>query len=285
MKLNNISFPYPVLRQGYDDILPSLPEDAIKIVVNKSDTEYEFCIELNYNNPDIENLIKEGKAIYICEIDCIKTVWRKSFESKSKRFSIIIPRRDLAGDITFSTYITTINPIKGYTNRGFNDDYGDVSFDMEPGDILAGFPLIHHHVDLKFDKLRNASSFLIIREDTESDITNYNFEHDKIEINIPTEMFKQYQSGIKSNFAEIMHATIAYNALTCALYELSNCNESLLWVQSLIYRLQNEFPDYFDAEKQQVIDVPMVANKLLKDPYKRLFTKLVDQIENDIVEN
>lgn len=197
MKLNNISFPYPVLRQGYDDILPSLPDDAIIISVDKNETDFTFNISLNYDNSDIEALVKSGSAIYACEIDCIKTVWRKSFESKSKRFSITIPRRDLSGNVTFSAYIAVKMPIKGYTNKGFNCDYGKVSFDMEPGDILAGFPVIQHHVDIKYDKLQAAGSFLIIKEDVLSDVTNFNFDNDKIEINIPTEMFKQYQNGLK----------------------------------------------------------------------------------------
>lgn len=285
MKLNNISFPYPVLRQGYDDILPSLPDDAIVISVDKNETDFTFDISLNYDNSDIEELVKKGKATYACEIDCIKTVWRKSFFSKTKKFRITIPRRDLSGNITFSAYIAVIEPIKGYTNKGFNSDYGKVSFDMEPGDILAGFPIIPHHVDIKYDKLQAAGSFLIIKEDVLSDVTNFNFDNDKIEINIPSEMFKQYQNGLKTNFAEIMHASLAYNALTCALYELPNCNGSLMWVQALNHRLMIEFADEYDTESRHVSNVPAVANRLLKDPYKRLFIKLTEQLENDIEES
>lgn len=285
MKLNNISFPYPVLRQGYDDILPSLPDDAIVILVDKNETDFTFNIALNYDNSDIEELVKSGKATYACEIDCIKTVWRESFFSKSKDFTIKISRRDLSGNITFSAYVAVIEPIKGYINKGFNSDYGKVSFDMEPGDILAGFPIVPYHVDIRYDKLQAAGSFLIIKEDVESDVTNFNYDHDKIEINIPTEMFRQYQNGLKTNFAEIMHASLAYNALSCALYELPNCNANLLWVQALNYRLINEFPDDYDPETRIVSNAPAVANKLLKDPYKRLFSKLTEQLENDIEES
>ena len=46
MRLNNISFPYPVLRRGSDDILPQLPEDCISISFTKTETEYTFDIVL-----------------------------------------------------------------------------------------------------------------------------------------------------------------------------------------------------------------------------------------------
>lgn len=283
MKINDVSFPYPVLRAGSDDILPQLQADCITIKVNKSPTEYEFGISLKYDNQDIEKLIEEGKAIYSCEIDCVQTVWRESFRSTKPDFTITISRKDLAGNITFSAYVSVKENIKGYHNKGFNSDYGNATFDMEPGDILAGFPVVQHHIDIKYDKLQAAGSFMKIHEDPLNEHVNYCFEHDKIEINLPSDMFKQYQNGIKSNFAEVMHASLAFNALTCALYELPNAHDNLLWVQSLIYRLQNEeqFAEDFDAAEKRVIDVPAVATKLLKDPCRRLFNKLVEQISID----
>ena len=47
MKLNNISFPYPVLRYGSDDILPGLADDCIAISVTKEISDYVFDISLN----------------------------------------------------------------------------------------------------------------------------------------------------------------------------------------------------------------------------------------------
>lgn len=83
-------------------------------------------------------------------------------------------------------------------------------------------------------------------------------------------------------------STLAFNALTCALYELpkmySDSSGSLLWIQAIIHRLQTEpqFNGMFDSESMEISDVPKVANILLKDPYKRLFDNLTEQIANDI---
>ena len=38
----------------------------------------------------------------------------------------------------------------------------------------------------------------------------------------------------------------------------------------------------FDAQTMEISDVPAVANLLLKDPYKRLFDYLTEQIATDI---
>lgn len=288
MKLNNISFPYPVLRYGSDDIVPELSADCIAISVTKKNSDYIFNISLKMDNADISQLIREGKAIYTCEVDCIKTVWRESFPSKSPDFSITIPRTDLAGNITFNAYVSVIEPIYNYHNSGLNPDYGDSTFDMEPGDILVGFPEVRHHIDIKYDKLQAAGSFMKIHEDVEHSSVNFGFEHDKIDINLPSPMFKQYQNGLKTNFAELMHASLAFNALTCALYELpkiySDSNGALLWIQAITHRLESEpqFLGLFDSESMEILDVPTVANLLLKDPYKRLFDRLTEQITNEI---
>lgn len=284
MKLNDISLPYPVLRQGSDDIIPSLPNDCIKIKVESNVNTYYFKIELKFDNEDIKKLILQGKAEYTCEVDCPRTVWRQSFCSKFPEFEIQIPRKNLSGNIKFSSYVSVKEAIPNYYNSGFNSDYGDASFDMECGDILVGFPAVSHHVDIKYDKLQAAGSFMTIRKDIEHNEVNFNFEHDKIEINLPQDMFEQYQNGLKTNFAEIMHASLAYNALTCALYELCNSNKDLMWVNAILYRLQHEeqLSDFYDSETGQINDVPAVAVKLLRDPYRRLFQNLANQINDNI---
>ena len=135
---------------------------------------------MKINNADIDELIQQDKAIYTCEVDCIKTVWRQSFPSKSPNFTIRIPRKDLAGNISFNTYVSVKESILDYHNSGFNSDYGNSSFNMEPGDILVGFPEVKHHIDIKYDKLQAAGSFMVIHEDSEHSVVNFAFDHDKI---------------------------------------------------------------------------------------------------------
>ena len=107
MKTNNISFPYPVLGVG-DDILPVLPEDCIHVNTSNDTHNYYFDITLKYENKDIRNLVESGYAEYTCEVECIKTLLRKSIPHPTDKFRIQIPRKIVNGRVTFSCFISVI---------------------------------------------------------------------------------------------------------------------------------------------------------------------------------
>ena len=96
MKLNDISLPYPVLGIS-DDIIPALKDDCL-VIDNTSDAvNYNFYLSFDFDNQDIKELINSGYAEYSCEIDCNKTLLRRSYTSSEKYLKITIPKKCLAG--------------------------------------------------------------------------------------------------------------------------------------------------------------------------------------------
>lgn len=74
---------------------------------------------------------------------------------------------------------------------------------------------------------------------------------------------------------QIIHASLAFNALVCALYNLDDMRDrDLQWVRCIIARFNEE--EQFSAYREQIDkkDVPALAQDLLGDPYKRLFNFL-----------
>jgi hypothetical protein len=201
---------------------------------------------------------------------------------------IKIPRKEVAGEIVFNSYVTVFKPIKGYVNKGFNADYAGCSFDMEIGDILVGFPTSKYDTDLKYDKLQAAGSYMQIREETNKSYTNIDLSGNVIDVKLPTKLFKMYNEGVGQSFPEVMHASIAYSALVSALYELkANYNDyrDKIWAKSIIYRFETEdiFKDFVTVSDDSihVTDVSSVASLLLKDPYNRMFNSLSALKDNE----
>lgn len=290
MKLNNISLPYPVLGVN-DDILPGLPEDAVKMdLVSQNGGDYLFKLQLSFNNPQIEDYIKQGLAVYACEVDCRATLQRYSITSSSSLIDVKLKRNAVAGEIVFSSYITVVKPIPGYVNDGFNEDYEGCSFDMEPGDILVGFPVATFDVDLKYDKLQAAGAYMQIREEANKNYTNIELNDKTIDIKLPTELFQMYNSGLGQSFPEIMHASIAYSALVTALNEYQNdyerhCNS--YWARAIRYRLETEEKlkelTTFSDDGVAFTDISLVASVLLNDPYNRMFNSLSNSIDKESI--
>lgn len=286
MKLNNISFPHPVLSYYNDDIIPKLETDSIICAPPDSTSEeYSFKIKLKLKNEDILRLLASDNAIYVCEIDCQKTFFRRCQISKDTSFSIKIPRREVRGDIVFTCLVIAKRPIKNYRNSGFNPDYEHNAFDLDEGDLIAAFPQQTYNVDIQYDKLQSAGSFMQIRKDeTGNKRTFFDISGDKIDIVLPESLYNTYISEIKNDtyFNAIIHSSIVFNALVYALYNIQE-KENTLWAKTINYRLKNEqeFKN-FDLEDNEKI--PEIAQILLDDPYKRLFESLLQIKEQNLNE-
>lgn len=274
MKYKNVSLPYPVLGI-YDDVYPLLGDDCIQMSDPvKTATEYQFGINLNQDNKDIAQLVKEGKAEYACEVTCRGTFLRRCYKSSTPRFDIRLGRTEVNGRIEFQCFIATCQPIQNYSNDDFNEDYHGFTFDLETGDMLAVFPLAWWNTNLKFDKLYAAGSFMQIVEAGDGiDKTWFNLNEDRILIELPHDLFVQYQR-IGNSFPEVIHSSLVHNALVYALSNLSEYQESgKLWADSLQLRLA-ELHVLTSELKNDMSLVYKAADMLLQDPYKRMLDSL-----------
>lgn len=272
MNLNNISLPYPVLGIS-DDVLPLLPEDAVQFELTADARNYTFKVDLKFDSRDIQNLIDKGMAEYSCEYECAKTMLRRCEVSANPHFNITVPRHAVNGRLNFNCYVSVKVPIEGYSNRGFNPDYEGFAFDMEPGDILVTFPQFHYDADIRYDKLQAAGSFMQIRESSLHDHVFFDISGNKIEILLPPTHYELYCNPIVKGAAEIIHSSLVINALTYALLNIE-AHEQTTWAKTIYYRLDNE-TEFSREELQDAANIPGIAQRLLRDPYLRLFNHLI----------
>lgn len=283
MKINNLSFPYPVLGIGNDvEPIPNIAEAKLPV---KTPTTYIFETTLDMQNHDIQHLVKEGLAKYVCEVECPRTMLRKCFYSDKPHFKIELKRTALAEKVTFQYSIVAMKPIPGYFNRNFHPDYFGYTFDLEPGDLLAFIGQASYDVDIRYDKLKSVGSFMQITEGKMETMPKFILGGDKIEIKLPTPMYEQYRQSIMGDkqFSQIIHSSLVFNALVMALLYFAD-NEHTLWARTLKYRIDTEqalekfkaaFPDLDQTEVMEL------AQTLLLNPYQRLFDSLGNLLPED----
>lgn len=277
MNLNNISLPYPVLGIS-DDVLPILPDDAVLFELAADIRNYTFNIDLKFDNLDIQRLIDKKEAEFSCEYECARTMLRRCVVSPEPHFTIVVPRHAINGRLNFNCYISVKESISGYSNRGFNSDYEGFTFDMEPGDILATFPQFHYDADIRYDKLQAAGSFMQIRESNLHEQVFFDITGNKIEILLPPTHYQLYCNPIVKGSAEIIHSSLVLTALTYALLNIEN-HEQTTWAKTIYYRLDSE-EGFSRTELQETSNIPGLAQRLLKDPYLRLFNKMIVSTPN-----
>ena len=274
MKYKNVSLPYPVLGI-HDDVYPLLENGCVKMETPvKTASEYRFGITLTQRNKDITALVAQGKAEYACEVTCKDTFLRRCWHSSIPKFDITIGRKEVSGHIDFQCFIAAKEDIPGYTNSDFNEDYYGFSFDLEVGDMLAVFPLAWWNTEIKYDKLYAAGSFMQIVETADGiDKTWFNLEEERILIEMPHDLFVQYQR-IGNSFPEVIHSSLVHNALVYALSNLGEYQDKgKLWADSLMTRLADD-PQLQQYDLSDMSQVYKVADILLQDPYKRLLDSL-----------
>lgn len=277
MKINDISLPYPVLGIS-DDVYPLLKNDCVSIEEPVSTpSSIQFKIHLRQKNKEITQFIKKGKAEYVCEINCARTFFRTCIRQSTPDFIVELPRKGVSGRIEFDMFVTVKTPIDHYHNSQFNADYDGVFFDMEPGDVLVAFPSAYYNLDVKYDKLYAAGSFMqIANGGDDSRPTWYNISGDKILIMLPPKMFKEYDERISMDrdYIEIIHSSIVFNALVFALYHIDEqAYEGKQWSDAIKYRLatESELKGFDISDKTRVFEL---AQTLLADPYQRMFNHL-----------
>ena len=288
MKLTNISLPYPVLGIN-DDVLPLLQDDCITLQPPiADDKEFTFTVELKHQNEEIERLISIGMAEYVCEVNCVKTYLRKCICSTAPSFDVKLNRKDVAGKIEFSCFVTAKENVKSYCNGGFHSDYDGFTFNIEIGEVLVVFPSAVYNFDIKYDKLYAAGSFMQITQGSKDcTVTWFDLEGDKILIVLPPPMYEQYQKVYNNtNFMEIFHASIVFNALVHSLYRIEDEDyKDKLWAESIRYivesneNIRTKGIDLSDKSKMYEL-----AQHLLDDPYSRLFKCLNNINESNLEE-
>jgi hypothetical protein len=239
-----------------------------------------FDITLNLNNPEIEKLISDGSAMYCCEIECQRTVFRDSVMSDSPNFALEIPRKSVAGEIELTTTVVVTQQILDYNNAGFHPDYSSYHFSLEPGDLLCFFGKNITFADAKFDKLKAVSTFMQILP-TDKDYSYVDLDKNKIYLYMPQSLYDTYKGPISHNqsFVPALHASIALNAIVYGILNYEQYKDKL-WAETIHFRVSSE-PEFENMDLSRPSDAIPIAQILLGDPYRRMFDSMCETLNPD----
>lgn len=282
MNFNNISFPHPVLGVANEvsSEIKRIEKDDISI--NPNNHSYEVKVKYTFDDEVLKQMVQDDKAEFICEATCSNTLYREIIRSEKPKIVFEIPRKQVKGRVEFVCLLVAKENIDSYSNINFHSDYNGFSFEIEQGEVLAYFGDFWFNADIKYEKLKAVSSFMEIVPNEELTYTHVDLKKSKIEIQLPTETYKLYQSEFISQevkFAPVFHSSIVLNALLTALYNFEE-HKDYLWAKVIGYRLKTEkqFKEVNFDEKE---NIPEIAQMLLGNPFKRLLEGLNVIVESE----
>lgn len=280
MKLSNYAIPYPILgiKGAFNDNV--LLKNDLRFESKKDN--YVFTVELKTDDPQIHELIKQGKAQYSCEVDCTSTYYRKAFLSPTPIFDITIPKVSLVGRVPFFFSIVVTEDIDKYKNDNFNQKfYAGYSFNLSKGHMLAYFGQRIFDADIKYNELKALDSIMEVKPDEKANYTYFDFSDAKIRIFLPKTDYDNFVRSNNHTYSDITHASIVQCALVSAISSYKGY-ASTVWARTLNIRVQNEpnlkkFTDLGSLNNKEIMEMVSI---ILKNPNQRMFNKL-NSLAND----
>lgn len=166
MKLSNRSFPHPVVGNA-DDVVDAAFQAALSVYNDR--VNYYINVKVQCSSSTITKLVKKGDAVYVLHVECGNTLYRLATEFTEDEREFMIPGEYLNSHVEVNVVAQAKTDIAEYKVDNAHSDYGDQTFAVSAGDILAVAEGSTFDADINFDMLRSMSSIMQIREREDHD--------------------------------------------------------------------------------------------------------------------
>lgn len=266
-------FPYPVLSSFSDDYINSGFISEIIPVRDMKDIVFKMNVLLD--NDKLEKMIKEGKAEYVFHIECSQTSYREILKSSSEENIKRIPERKLNGRVTICSFIVAKEDLYDYTNICFNDDYENMTFNIEKGSILAIANQFNIDITKETEELSKVPSiFSVLRRDVDDDLgMQIEINSDKIKLWLCNQEFYHYKNVANIDaYQPLLHSALVLPALIYVFETLKHCGteeyEQFRWYKAIEKTLK-KYDIEFNLELLENSHSYEIAQKLLALPIGR----------------
>lgn len=222
MNITKRLYTYPVLSNEKDDYVNSTIKVEAKHAMSGVNTlELDFDIEMNCDV--LKNMINNGQAAYIIHLECSTTAFRTAIKSQIPHIHKEIPISRLNGNVEMVAFIIATENIKHFKSKDWNEDFGDIDFNLEKGSVLAYENLNELNITKDYEEFSNASSIFMVYKRITDEIKpiDVELEGHKIRIGLGSDEYKIYTRFYKrSEMQPILNSMIILPALVYVFEEL-----------------------------------------------------------------
>lgn len=217
MQINYRQYPHPVLSHFSDDLVRCAFQTGLKTAVTK--TTFKFDVVSKTSSQDINSLIKNKKAAFSIHIECPTTRFRRIYKTFNEEFSFEIPSDQLDSRVQVCSFIIAAEDIPIYKNSNFHSDYGDMTFKVQKGDVLAVDRDRSFDADKNIDPLKRIPSIFQVQKNNAENPASFDLDLNghKVVILLSPEIYDQYKFLSQ---VQDLQATISSMLILPALIDL-----------------------------------------------------------------
>lgn len=280
MEIKNRLFPYPVLCMENDDYMDCEFNIIFNQIEELKDIVLQFEVELD--NRELLELIRQGKAEYLVHIECSNTSFRKVVHNEGKSFEYRIPKTKVNKEVFLVGMIVAKQNIKGFYSSKFNEDY-DEPVDFEKGSILAYRNLPRIIVLKNYEELASDDAFFTIvcknsGQDMEEPVT-FDLNGNKIKIYVDDSIYNEYvKFHTNPVMKPLMISMLVMPALAYVIEEVRNNGienyVSCYWYQKIKKSCELQGKRFVDDIIEGDATSIEIAQEMLQLPVGKAFRNL-----------
>jgi hypothetical protein len=272
MRLSSRSYPHPVLGNG-DDVQDAAFQGTFEFTSDKQ--FYYITVTVACSSTSLKKLLAKGSACYTLHVECSNTLFRKAYHFTGETHRVQISANQLNDVVEVNAFICATKDISPYKIAGAHEDYGNSTFAVSAGDILAIAEGQTFDADKSFDSLRRVGSIMVIEQSSEpgDHPMKVDYNSDKIRILLCKSDFKAY-SKLKSvpTLTSHLTTTIVLPVLIEALHYIVTEPEGLQelkWYRNLERRIEDLELGEEEAlaKAQKLLDMPIRRALAAADSY------------------
>lgn len=260
-------FPHPVLRPNINDYTNSEIQSKIEFTLNEANF-VDIAITFDLSSQDIIKKIIEGYAQFAVTIKCRKTFFMQTKTFSKSNEKISIHSKNLKGEVIVSTYVVCKKSIFQYSPIDMNSEFGDKSFDLSPGDILAmDIPKV-----VFFDR-ENFKPFtsmieLVSMDTIDKNLFELEFDEEKIQILLNSATKEQIDSARNNSESQsILLNSLYFSTIAEAIRLIKDEHEKEDFIEKKWGRVLKAKIDSLGGTSQSPI---ILTQKLLDKPLGHL---------------
>lgn len=277
MRLSQRSYPHPVVGNR-DDVPGAAFQGAVEMTSDQQQVYVDADIKCS--STTINDTVASGAAAFVLHVECSNTLFRRAYQFSDSSHRVAIPADSLNDAVEVNLFVRALRNLDGYRVDKAHAEYGDASFQVKRGDILAVGEGHVFHIESSFDAMSRIGAIMTIKESPENgDVPmKAHFDGDKIVIFLAKKDFAEYRIlKTHEGVADPLTTTLVLPVLTEAFHVYQEDGEGeedgRRWVRVLARRIDQLG---LEGEKNAMV----VAQQLLELPVKRALASSRTLVEN-----
>lgn len=267
---STMNYPYPVLRNKPIDYKASTFSTEIK----KTDKANGYILDVDYkaNNQPIKELLEQRKVAYALQLQCISTWYRRLEVSDTEKQTIFIPSNLVHERVDMCPCIIALEDIKDFKNDDFVEEFQNISFSLNKGEVVAIGERKKFDAVYKTDIIKKGDPIVHFFNDDTISVMYCEFEYDTIFIHLPKKQFERYNGmGMNEQWKiPMLNAVYVVPAVVQGIIEIyqNECNngdgtlEHCSWYKTLKFFIQKAAKND-DLEYKKMLREPIKTAQIL----------------------